>query len=354
MNDGNVKHAGAGAAGTDAEVLRLLCVIPGLPEGSSMIFARRQSAAVCRAGVEVLEFYVSERIRIGGVLKELGRLRREVARFRPHILHSHYGTITAILTAGAAGKRPMVVTYRGSDLNGSSAVGRLRSIGGRVLSQVAALRANAIVCVSEGLRHRLWWRRARVEVLPSGVDTTLFVRREQTQARSELGLTQSAPLVAFNCGRNPWGKNLELAEAAIEIARSTVPHLEMVVMRGDWPPAKVPLLFAAADCLLVTSRSEGSPNVVREALACGLPVVSVDVGDVAMRIGSVSGCRICATEAADLGAAVADTVAARVRISPHHVSEEFSESAVTRRLLAVYSRLVPGARFAAVQVTVCE
>jgi len=48
----------------------------------------------------------------------------------------------------------------------------------------------------------------------------------------------------------------------------------------------------ASNVLLLTSLHEGSPTVVKEALACGLPVVSVDVGDVAERIEGIEGCHL--------------------------------------------------------------
>jgi glycosyltransferase involved in cell wall biosynthesis len=56
----------------------------------------------------------------------------------------------------------------------------------------------------------------------------------------------------------------------------------------------------ASDALILTSLHEGSPTVVKEALACGLPVVSVDVGDVAQRISPVEGCHLAAAEPEEL------------------------------------------------------
>lgn len=52
------------------------------------------------------------------------------------------------------------------------------------------------------------------------------------------------------------------------------------------------LLMCAADCLLLTSKTEGSPQVVKEAMMCGCPIVSVDVGDVSERVSGVEGCYV--------------------------------------------------------------
>ena len=66
------------------------------------------------------------------------------------------------------------------------------------------------------------------------------------------------------------------------------PSVRLEVLDGNVAPARVPALMNAADCLLVTSDAEGSPTVVQEALATNLPVVSVDVGDIAERLEGVA------------------------------------------------------------------
>ena len=208
------------------------------------------------------------------------------------------------------------------------------------MSQVAALFADQVICVSAQLRGRLWWRRGSAVVLPSGVDMEQFRCRDRGQARAELGLCDDLPLVAFNCGRDPWVKNLDLAEATIAKARETVPGLQFIVMRGDWAPDRVPLLLAAADCLLVTSRHEGSPNIVREAMACGLPIVSVDVGDVVMRLADVPHCEVCRADAAELGEAVARLASLRVRTPGWEIARSCSLESMARQLVGVFEAVV--------------
>src|SRR5579859_2259701 len=141
--------------------IRSLHVIAGRPQGSLMIFARRESASLRYAGIEVRQFFLQSRTSPTCLVREFLRIRREMQEFKPQIVHAHYGTVTALF-CGLATMRPLVVTFRGSDLNPSPAIHRLRSLVGRFFSQLAALRAAQIICVTEGLKDRLWWRRDRV------------------------------------------------------------------------------------------------------------------------------------------------------------------------------------------------
>lgn len=320
----------------DAErPLRVLALIPGSPRGSNMVFARRQCEALNRAGQEVEIFYLDSRtnpVRIGRVMRGLARRVRD---FRPDVVHAHYGTMTALIGLLCAPGR-LVITFRGSDLNPSRAVSPLRSWAGRLLSQTAAAFAAGVVCVSPQLKRSIWLRRDRVLVLPSGVDEQLFCLRSQADARAHLGLEPDARIVVFNCGSDPWVKRLELAERALDEARRQLPSIEMLVMRGEWEPDQVPWLLAAADCLLITSRHEGSPSIVREALATQLPIVSVDVGDVAAQIEGVSNCMICPASADALGLAIADVVGRRARTNGRSRALEQSEDVIAKCLLDLY------------------
>ena len=158
--------------------LRVLFVIPGEAHGSSMIFARRQAKSLEREGVEVDLFHLRSRTSVREMAREWFRFRRRVRRTAPHVIHAHFGTVTALFAALAAPRKPLVITFRGGDLNPVPATAgfgpRARAFAGRTFSQLAALRAGHIVCVSRQLRDRLWWRRGSVMVLPSGVDPEVF------------------------------------------------------------------------------------------------------------------------------------------------------------------------------------
>jgi teichuronic acid biosynthesis glycosyltransferase TuaC len=326
------------------EPLRVLFVVPGDGRGSSMIFVRRQAESVTREGVEVRSFYLGSRTSLWALVREFFRFRAELARFDPAVIHAHYGTVTAMFAALACGGRPLIVTYRGSDLNRSLTSHGMRSWWGRLLSQLAALRAARIVCVSQDLRERLWWRRNRVTVLPTGVDCEIFRPEDREAARRRLGLKEtgwreSARVILFNAGYDRRNKRLDLAERAVAMARDKLPDLRLEILNGEVDPSRVPELMNGSDCLLLTSDREGSPTVVQEALACGLPVVSVDVGDVAARLAGVTNTCIVPRDAAAIAHALVELTTLPLRTNGPASVDDFSSRRIAQRLCCLYGEV---------------
>ena len=317
---------------------RILSVIPGDAGGASMIFVKRQMAAVAARGFECRSHFVASRTNPVRVVRTVIELRAAIIDFDPDIVHAQYGTVTSVV-AILATRRPVVVTFRGSDLLTLNQTPR--TIAARILSQLSALRAARLICVATHLRDALWWRRNRVTVIPTGVDLTTFVPGSRTAARRQLGWAEAAPVVIFNASRDPRIKQLDLALAVVEAVRAEFPDLVFEVLDGLQDPESIPLRFVGADCLLLTSRYEGSPNVVKEALATNLPVVSVDVGDVRERLEGVELSYVCQSDIQVLSARLADVLrAAGGRSNGQEKVAPLSLERTTDKLIAVYAGIL--------------
>ncbi len=322
------------------ELPRVLFLIPGVAEGHSMVFARRQEATLVEQGFRVEVFELRSRTSLRVVFQEFRRFRRTIRTFRPQVIHAHYGTVTAMFAALGAGRIPLVITYRGSDLNRLPSAQGLRPAAGRLLSQVAALRAARIVCVSRQLKNLLWWRRARVTVLPSGVDPDVFRPGCRKTLRAVLGWREDELVVLFNAGYDARNKRLDLARNAVREARQQAPSVRLEVLDGNVEPARVPDLMNAADCLLVTSDAEGSPTIVQEALATNLPVVSVDVGDIAERLEGVACSCVAERDPHALGRALAEVLSPPRRSDGRKRAPEFSSTRIARELGRLYHEVM--------------
>lgn len=308
-----------------------------------MIFARRQARSLASEGVEVRLFYLGSRTSLRRLVTEFLRFRREVVRLAPSVVHAQFGTVTALFAAFGCGTLPLVITYRGGDLNPPPPSycwqAKIRAACGRLFSQLAALRASKIVCVSRELHARLWWRRVAVAVHPSGVDTEVFRPESRALARRRLGWSDAEPVALFHAGHDHHVKRLDLAKAAVERARRKAPRLRLEILDGSVPPSLVPALMNAADCLLVTSVSEGSPTVVQEALASNLPIVSVAVGDVEERLEGVDHSIVAAPDARVLGLALARLVDPPRRSNGRQKIQGFCARRLARELKEIYREL---------------
>lgn len=329
--------------------MRVLYVIPCKAEGSEFIFAKRQIACLEAAGITARSFFLTSRTSIPFLIKALYRLKDEIQQFQPDVVHAQFGTVNGILCV-CAGASPLVVTFRGGDLNPTREVSRIRSFAGRLLSQLTALRATSIICVTDRLRNRLWWRRDRSRVIPNGLDLSLFVPIPKLEARRALGWQATERVVLFNAGRNERVKRLDLALAAIEHAMRSDHNIRFKVLRGDTPAEKMPLYLNAADCLLVTSDWEGSPNIVKESLACNLPVVSVDVGDVPERLSGVTPSRIARRGPKALARCLTEVLQESGRSNGRDKIAPLSDKVIADEILEIYRQVISKARGVVVAV----
>ena len=315
--------------------IRVLATIPAGTSSSSMFFARRQVASLSRTGVCCETFHLASRTSPWVLLKEWRRLRRAIRVFRPDVLHAHYGTVTALFSRLSTCV-PVVVTYRGNDLTPDpGASWALNSIR-KLISEIAALLATRIICVSDQLRQQLWWRKPIASVIPSGVDTDLFYPRAHSEARAQLGWPYRERVVLFNAGGHRSLKRPDLAQAAVDAARGICGDIRLAVLNGNVAPDSVPVMMSAADCLLLTSECEGSPNVVHEAMACSLPVVTVDVGDVGSRLSGVSPTRIVGRDPREIGNAIAEVLTLGQRSNGWSRVESISTDAVAGQITSIY------------------
>jgi glycosyltransferase involved in cell wall biosynthesis len=319
-------------------LLRVLWVSPHPVNEASMIFIERQVDSLLAAGVTGRRFHLRARTSPFAMFSELRRLRAEIRAFQPEIVHAQYGTATAFLTIFSTW-RPMVVTYRGSDLNPNQVKGRVHCFVSRLLSQLAALRAQRILCVSEQLIGRLWWGRKKASVVPSGIDTHLFRPACRDAARASLGWDPQERIVLFNGSTRP-SKRPDLARGAVEFAGRWCGPVHLVELDGNQSPELVPVMMNAADCLILTSDYEGSPNVVKEAIATGLPVVTRDVGDVRQRLAHVRPSKVAGDTPEELGKALSEILREPVRSNGPLSAGDFSLESIAAKIIAVYQELL--------------
>lgn len=319
----------------------VLFVIPGEEEGPSMVFAKRQVVFLRKMGVNAETFFLASRTSSSILIKEIIRFRRMIHKCNPDLIHAQYGTMTAFFCASMS-MLPLVITYRGSDLNPCPSMPLLRWQAGRLLSQFAALRAKHIICVSIQLKERLWWKKKNVSVVSSGIDTSVFYPKSRQEERRYLGWKDQERVVLFNAGREPKVKGLDIAKAAVDVARRICGDIRFVVLDGYVDPTLIPRMMNAADCLLMASEWEGSPDIIKEALACNLPIVSTDVGDVKERISDVKHSFLARRDPNEMGRVLSKILSERERSNGYESIQKIAEDKLSAKIASIYQAILGG------------
>jgi teichuronic acid biosynthesis glycosyltransferase TuaC len=322
-------------------ILAVTNIYPTEKTPTSGTFVQQQIEGLRRIGVEV-NIMLVERAQKG--MRAYVGLRKQVAekleRFQPDLVHAMYGGVMAHQVVRAAGKTPSVVTFHGSDLLGerlSGALRRIVSTYGIRESWAAARLAHGVVIVSSTLRDALPddVDRAKVAVIPCGIDLDVFKPLDSAKCRKTLGWHPDRFHILFPANSGDPVKRPELAKSAVDILTEGGLPAEMHQLRGVCPE-DVPVWLNASDCLLLTSLHEGSPTVVKEALACNIPVVSVDVGDVHERLREIAGCYLALPEPKDLSTKLRMVYTAGKRILGREKMYDLSLECVARRLEDFY------------------
>jgi glycosyltransferase involved in cell wall biosynthesis len=302
-------------------------------------FIARQVEFLRRRGIHIDVFAFRGARNPLNYLRAWWRVHKQLRRNRYDLIHAQWGQSAAIVLPT---RLPLVVTFRGGEIDGIVGDDGRYTFSGRILRLVSAYiarRADELVLVSAHMRKHLPARRAHV--VPSGLDFSRWALTPMADARQALGLPESKRLVLFAGDPSEARKRYDLARKVIATLPSDL-AAELVVA---WhvPHERMPLYMNACDALLFVSMYEGSPNVVKEALACNLPVVSIAVGDVAERLRGVDGCAVCSSSHPDqLGRELAAVLRRGHRTNGRAAVQELDEEKLTQTTIDIYRLAAEG------------
>lgn len=246
-------------------------------------FIYEQVEMLRRLGVEI-DYYLLHKKGIGGYLKERKGLIDKINEFHPDIIHAHFGLCG--LLANLQRKVPVVTTYHGSDINNSQSYRFSRWA--IKLSQWNIFVSPQLVAKANPKEH--------YSVLPCGIDLSLLRQLDKTECRKQLGLDLNKHYVLFSKMFTDPIKNYPLAKASVDKMHNKAELLEFI----GYSREQVPVLMNAVDAVIMTSLTEGSPQFIKEAMACNTPIVSVEVGDVKSVIEGTDGCYLAERNADDI------------------------------------------------------
>jgi glycosyltransferase involved in cell wall biosynthesis len=326
-------------------ILAVTNMYPTPQNQASGIFVEQQIKGLRQIGLEVEVCIVDRTSKgMGAYWGASAQIRAKVVRDQPDVVHVMYGGVLADITTRAVYHTPVVVSFCGSDLLGEPLAGSLRrwlASYGVWASHRAVRRARGIVVKSRNLQDALpdYVNPLKIRIIPNGIDLDRFKPLDRHTCRDQLRWHASRFHVLFASPAGASCKRPELARAAVQALNGLGIDAELHQLAGV-PHHEVPVWLNASNVLLLTSLTEGSPNIVKEALACDLPVVSVEVGDVGERIRGIEGCYLGLSEPGDLAAKLHMVHAGTGRVAGRGKIQELSLKRVALRLREFYSELL--------------
>ena len=249
-------------------------------EGISPIIVS-QAESLTKEGVDV-ETYTIKGKGAKGYINNIIPLRKHLKANKYDTIHAHY-SLSAMI-ASLAGAKPLVVSLMGSDIKASK---RFKLL---ILFFYKFFWKTTIV-KSEDMRLSLGFK--NIKVIPNGVNLSVFYPQDKIKCQTKLNWNLNKTHILFPSNPARPEKNFKLLKDGINQIENIEIQIHTLI---DLPHKKIPFYFNAADIVVMTSLWEGSPNAIKEALACNRVIVSTKVGDIEYLLGDVDGTFICKSQ----------------------------------------------------------
>ncbi len=254
--------------------MKVLFVSSGNSATGISPLVKRQGKSLEKEKIKIF-YYKIQGKGLKGYFANILPLKKTIKKLQPDIIHAHY-SLSGII-ASLSGAKPLIVSLMGSDVKSSNKF--------KILVRFLAKYVwKTTIVKTEDMRSSIGLKNA--VVIPNGVDIAFFKPLPKQACREKLGLDQNKTYILFAANPNRSEKNFALAKKAVEYLNQQANDL---IWLQDVSHVDIPLWMNAADIVILSSLWEGSPNVIKEAMACNCSVVATDVGDIKWLFGNEPG-----------------------------------------------------------------
>jgi glycosyltransferase involved in cell wall biosynthesis len=210
----------------------------------------------------------------GNYLKARKALMAKIREWKPDVIHAHYG-LSAIV-AEMQSEVPVVTTFHN---------GETHRWWVNLLSSLFSLRAKHVIYVAQHIYDKVYFKAKHYSIIPCGVSLEDCFLMDKAEARKQLNWDAKKKYIMFGGAFDNTRKNYTLLKEAVERIGSDI---EIIEMRGLSREQCV-LRMNACDVFALPTKNEGSPQALKEAMACNCPVVATDVADIKHLLGGLPG-----------------------------------------------------------------
>ena len=308
-------------------IMKIL-IVASQNTGKMSPFVVEQMEALRKEGCEVDTYGVVGH-GVLGYLKNLPALKEKIKECKPDIVHAHYGLCGMLSTL--QNDAPVVITFHN---------GETLSFIANVISSVAAKRAKYVIYVAEHIRKLSYLKASNFAIIPCGVNLEDIITIPQREARKELGFEVHKKYILFGGAFANLRKNYPLLKKAVDILNNR-DNIECIEMKG-LNRQQITKLMCAVDCFVLPTKSEGSPQALKEAMACNCPIVATDVADIKHLLGECSGHYICSFDPFDVAAKLKLAFEFNNRTNGREriVELGLSNDLIAKRLMGIYNLII--------------
>ena len=308
--------------------MRVLLVHSGnaVAQSSDYTFVREQGEALRELGVNVYYYAVKGKGAIG-YFSSLSGLKEAIRDNHIDLVHAHYGLCGAL--AVLQRRVPVVITFHN---------GETLSFKGRLISSAAAWLSKYNIFVAQHIHDKLFKVPKEYSITPCGIDLKLLPIVNKEEAIKTMGLRTDIPNILFGGSFSNARKNYPLAKEALALLPYEV---NLIEMKG-FSRAEVDKLLCGCDLFLMPTKSEGSPQVIKEAMACNCPVVATGVADIPELLSGVSQCYITGFDASEIAERVNSIIKSGQRSNGREkvVSMNLDNPLIAKRIKMIYDKIL--------------
>ncbi|MBQ5388619.1 MAG: glycosyltransferase family 4 protein [Paludibacteraceae bacterium] len=289
-------------------------------------FVREQGESLRVLGVDIGYFSVVGKGVIG-YLSNYRRLQMVIKEFQPDLIHAHFGLCGALCVMQS--KVPIVITCHN---------GETLSWYGNIITSLAIQRAAHTICVAQHIYDKLYLKPKSYTIKPCGIEMTDMI--DKTAAQHVMNLPKDKINILFGGAFSNLRKNVALANAALNILNRD--DINLIEMKG-FTREQVTLLYNACDMLLLPTKSEGSPQVLKEAMAYNCPIVATDVADIAYLLDGVSNSYVTTFDPADVADKIQKVIASGERTNGREriLHLQLTNKEVAKTIKTIYENILP-------------
>jgi len=303
--------------------MKVLFISSGNAKDGISPIVKNQGESLKRAGVD-LEFFAIEGKGVKGYLRGIFKLRKHLKNNSYDLYHAHYWLSGIVATLGGA--KPLVVSLMGDDVKTKEWIKWIIFIFYKLFWAKTIVKSKDMFNA---------FAKDGVEIVPNGVDFNRFKPIDKEIAQQELGWDSNKKHILFTSDPNRYEKNFKLTKEAFDLINDGSMQLHYMVGIEN---SKVPIYYNAADVVILTSLWEGSPNAIKEAMACSRPIVATDVGDVRDNISKTKGCFVATFDAKDVASKLKEALKYQ-KTSGREDIAHLRDDVIAQKLIKIYNEV---------------